>query len=51
MNWKENCNEVIEWLREDQFSYGEWGKYELIQNEVRTFEDSKIKPNVFSSVY
>lgn len=51
MNWKENCNEVIEWLREDQFSYGEWGKHELVQNEVRTFEDSKIKPNVFSSVY
>ena len=51
MSWEENCCEVIKWLREDQFSYGEWGKHELIQNEVRTLEDSRIKPNVFSSVY
>lgn len=51
MSWEKNRKDVIKWLQEDQFPYGEWGKHELVQNEVRTFEESKIKPNVFSSIY
>ena len=51
MNWRENCDKVIKWLCRDQFSYGEWGKHELKECAIRTVEDSKVKPNVYSSVY
>ena len=40
-----------EWLVSDQYSHGEWGRCE-VKNPTeakRSFEDSRIKPNVFTS--
>lgn len=51
MNGDENCKKVTEWLLNDQFSYGEWGKSELEEGETRSEKTSRIKPNVFSSIY
>lgn len=48
---KENIGNVVEWIKQDQFEYGEWGRSELNEGEIRTLEDSKEHPNVFSSVY
>jgi len=42
---------LIGWLNSDQFEYGEWGKCEINDpsNSVKTIDDSKIKPNMFTS--
>lgn len=41
-----------EWLINDQYEYGEFGKHEIVNptDLPRTFEMSLIKPNVFSSI-
>lgn len=36
-------------IKGDQFDYGEWGRIELRPGSIRTEEDSRAKPNVFSS--
>ena len=40
---------VAAWIKGDQFDYGEWGRIELRPGSIRTEEDSRAKPNVFSS--
>ncbi len=41
-----------EWLTDDQYEYGEFGKHEIVNptDLPRTFEQSLIKPNIFSSI-
>lgn len=41
-----------QWLIDDQYEYGEFGKHEMLNptDLPRTFEKSLIKPNVFSSI-
>ncbi len=47
----ENLLKAQEWLINDQYEHGEWGKNESKNptDEPRTFEFSKLKPNLFSS--
>ena len=41
-----------QWLVDDQYEHGEFGKHELINptDLPRTFNESLIKPNIFSSI-
>ena len=47
----ENLLKTQEWLINDQYEHGEWGKNESKNptDEPRTFEFSRLKPNLFSS--
>ena len=44
--------ECRQWLIDDQYEYGEFGKHEIVNptDLPRTFDKSLIKPNVFSSI-
>ena len=48
---EQNIKKVIEWIKNDQFEYGEWGRSELGEGRERTLEESKEHPHVFSSIY
>lgn len=41
-----------QWLMDDQYEYGEFGKHEIVNptDLPRTFDKSLIKPNIFSSI-
>lgn len=43
--------EAHEWLAQDQYPHGEWGRCEATNptDDVRDMETSRIKPNVFTS--
>src|SRR5689334_233710 len=42
---------AVQLLLADQFEHGEWGKCEIkdATSQPRTIEDSRLKPNVFTS--
>ena len=44
---------IQEWIINDQYQYGEWGKHEVTNptDEPRTMELSRLKPHFFSSMY